>query len=112
MTAFNNFQLQATTRLSLVPSVHEKSNITQIRLRVYISNCYLKEPIISRLTSNHGLVVNIIRAMLQANTDREGYFDLQLRGTVPQICSGLVYLEHLNLTIIGKPNVDGDGWHC
>ncbi len=112
MAALNNRQSNSQTRLSLVSSVSTKSQITQIRLRIYIPKCYLQVPVISQLISSYGLVVNIIKAMLQPNTDKEGYFDIELQGTVAQISSGLAYLESLNLRIVGKPNADGDGWFC
>ncbi|BAZ32650.1 hypothetical protein NIES4074_51560 [Cylindrospermum sp. NIES-4074] len=111
MTAFNHLQLTVGNRLSLIPSVHDKSRITQTRLRLFIPQSYLQEPVISRLISAHNLVVNITAAMLTAEQNGEGCFDLELRGTVPQICSGLAYLESLNLRILGKPNTDSDGWH-
>ncbi|WP_369694335.1 NIL domain-containing protein [Nostoc commune] len=111
MAALNN-RHNSQTRLSLVSSVYTKSQITQIRLRIYIPKCYLQAPVISQLISAYGLVVNITKAMLQPNTDQEGYFDIELRGTVSQISSGLAYLESLNLRIVGKPNADGDGWFC
>ncbi|AFZ24910.1 ABC-type metal ion transport system, ATPase component [Cylindrospermum stagnale PCC 7417] len=111
MTAFNNVQLTVGARLSLVPSVEDKSQITQTRLRLHIPQSYLQEPVISQLISAHDLVVNITGAMLQADKGGGGYFDLELRGTVPQICSGLAYLESLNLKIFGKPNADSDAWY-
>jgi L-aspartate semialdehyde sulfurtransferase ferredoxin len=110
MTTFNQIQLKTATRFSLVPSAYEKSQLTKIRLCLYIPNCYLNEPVISRLISHHGLVVNIIGAMLGAKTGGDGRFDLEIRGTLSQISSGLNYLESLNLKIVGKPNVDGDSW--
>ncbi|MEH2252555.1 NIL domain-containing protein [Nostoc sp.] len=67
---------------------------------------------ISQLISAYSLVVNITKAMLQPNTDGEGCFDIELRGKLPQICSGLAYLESLNLRIVGKLNADGDHWFC
>ncbi|MBG1259414.1 NIL domain-containing protein [Nostoc commune] len=112
MAALNKHQTNSQTRLSLVSSVDKKSQITQIRLRIYIPKCYLQVPVISQLISAYGLVVNITKAMLQPNTDKEGYFDIELRGTEPQISRGLDYLESLNLRIVGKPNADGDGWLC
>ncbi|MCC5643375.1 NIL domain-containing protein [Nostoc sp. CHAB 5824] len=112
MTALNNHQSNSQTRLSLVSSVSAKSQVTQIRLRIHIPKYYLQVPVISQLVSAYGLVVNITKALLQPNTDKEGYFDIELRGTEPQICSGLTYLESLNLRIVGKPNADGDGWFC
>ncbi|MEH2148376.1 NIL domain-containing protein [Nostoc sp.] len=112
MAALNNRQTNSQTRLSLVSSVYEKSQVTQIRLRIHIPKCYLQAPVISQLISTYGLVVNITKAMLQPNTNGQGCFDIELRGTVPQICSGLAYLESLNLRIVGKPNADGDSWFC
>ncbi|MBN3906902.1 MAG: NIL domain-containing protein [Nostoc sp. NMS1] len=112
MAVLNKRQTNYPTRLSLVSSGYKKSQVTQIRLRIYIPKCYLQAPVISQLISAYGLVVNITRAMLQPNTDGEGCFDIELRGTVPQISSGLAYLESLNLRIMGKPNADGDHWFC
>ena len=97
------------TKLALVSSVSEKSSVTQIRLRIYIPQSYQQEPIISILISEHGLAVNITGAMLTSN-NKQGHFDLELRGTPNQICSGLAYLEALKLKILGKPNAQGDGW--
>ena len=108
MAALNNRQ----TKLSLVSSVYTKSQVTQIRLRIYIPKCHLQTPVISQLISAYGLVVNITKAMLQPNTVQEAYFDIELRGTEVQISSGLAYLESLNLIIVGKPNADDDSWFC
>ncbi|MDZ8091813.1 MAG: NIL domain-containing protein [Nostoc sp. DedQUE05] len=108
MSALNNQKTNSQNRLSLLSSVSEKSQVTQIRLRIHIPKCYLQAPVISQLISTYGLVVNITKAVLQQNT--EGCFDIELRGTVPQISSGLAYLESLNLRIVGKPNADGDSW--
>ncbi|MEH1844416.1 MAG: NIL domain-containing protein [Nostoc sp.] len=79
---------------------------------MHVPKCYLQTPVISQLISAYGLVVNITKAMLQPNTDAEGCFDIELRATLPQICSGLAYLESLNLRIVGKSNADGDSWFC
>lgn len=89
-----------------------QSSITKIRLRLHIPRHYQHEPLISRLIAIHGLVVNITGAMLGKHTNGDGRFDLEIRGTIPQIGRGLAYLESLNLKIIGKPNADGDGWSC
>ena len=70
MAALNNSH-NSQTRLSLVSSVYTKSQVTQIRLRIYIPKCYLQAPVISQLISSYGLVVNITKAMLQPNTDQE-----------------------------------------
>ncbi len=108
MTVQNN-RHAVESKLGLVSSVSNKSNVTQIRLRIYIPQRYQQEPIISRLTSEYRLIVNITEAVLLPDRDR-GKFDLELRGTPSQICSGLNYLEELQLQILGKPNAYGDGW--
>lgn len=108
MTVQNN-RHAVESKLRLVSSVFNKSNVTQIRLRIYIPQRYQQEPIISRLTSEYGLIVNITEAVLLPERD-EGKFDLELRGTSSQIYSGLTYLEELQLKLLGKPNACGDGW--
>ncbi|WP_051470151.1 NIL domain-containing protein [Fischerella sp. PCC 9605] len=97
---------------SLVTKNSEKSNITQIRLRLYMPQRYQHQPVISQLISKCGLIVNITGAILEKHTGDEGCFDVEIRGTVSQISCGLTYLESLNLKILGKPNVDGDSWYC
>ncbi|MBD2432754.1 MULTISPECIES: NIL domain-containing protein [Fischerella] len=96
----------------ILSNFSKHSNATQIRLRLYIPACYQHQPVISQLISKYNLVVNITGASLGKNTGYEGYFDIQIRGDISQISSGLSYLESLNLKIVGKPNVDGDSWFC
>ena len=110
MAAQNNRQFAINTKVALVSSILDKSSVTQVRLRIHIPQRYQQEPIISRLTSEHGLMVNITGAMLTPNSNAQGKFDLELRGTANQICSGLAYMEALQLKILGKPNTHGDGW--
>jgi len=108
MTVKNN-RHAVDAQLGLVSSVSNKSNVTQIRLRIYIPQHYQQEPIISLLTSEYGLIVNITEAMLISG-NAQGKFDFELSGTPSQICNGLNYLEKLQLKILGKPNAYGDGW--
>lgn len=96
----------------MIGSTFQSSKSTKICLRLHIPGHYQQEPVISRLIAIHGLVVNITGAMLGKQTNGEGCFDLELRGTVSQIRHGLAYLESLNLKIVGKPNTEGDGWSC
>ncbi|MBD2359052.1 NIL domain-containing protein [Tolypothrix sp. FACHB-123] len=114
MTAFNQVQFKTTNKFSgtnsAIASIRDKNQLTQIRLCVHIPKSYLHEPVISRLISEHGLIVNITSAMLGANTGEAGRFDLEIRGSIAQISTGLAYLESLNLKIVGKPNVNGDSW--
>jgi L-aspartate semialdehyde sulfurtransferase ferredoxin len=69
MSALINHHLTTKTRLTLVSS-HPESSVNQIRLPVHIPLSYQQEPVISRLISNYGLVVNITGAMLGENVDR------------------------------------------
>lgn len=75
-------------------------------MRLYIPQQQLHEAIVPHL-SLQGLTVNVvgISERLQEQVD------LEMWGTIAQIHSALSYLESLNLTIKGKPNPDGDGWH-
>ncbi|BAY07469.1 NIL domain-containing protein [Calothrix sp. NIES-2098] len=110
MTTLNKIQLKTPTRVSFVPSAHEKSQITQIRLCLYIPSSYQQQPVISELITNFGLVVNITGAMLGVKIGEVGRLDLEIRGSVSQISNGLAYLESLNLKIVGKPNAASDSW--
>lgn len=80
----------------------------QITMRVPQS--HHKEPIISRLVSDHGVTVNIIAAILGENAKEDGWFNLELKGTEPQIQSALVYLEELDLEIWDKSKTDDEAW--
>lgn len=82
---------------------------TQTRIKVRIPKDYHQEPIISRLVSDHGLTVNIVAALLSANAREDGWFDLELQGTNPQIESALVYFNELDLETWSK-FVEEDNW--
>jgi hypothetical protein len=69
------------------------------RIRIRIPSDYHQEPVISRLISEYGLVVNIRAAILAANAVGDGWFDLDLQGTETQIQNGLAYLQELELGI-------------
>ncbi|MDF5710316.1 MAG: NIL domain-containing protein [Nostoc sp. S4] len=69
------------------------------RIRVRIPKNYHQEPVISRLISDYGLIVNITAAILGANAIGDGWFDLELKGTQAQIHSGLTYLHDLELEV-------------
>ncbi|MBF2051270.1 MAG: NIL domain-containing protein [Leptolyngbya sp. IPPAS B-1204] len=73
--------------------------LTSTRIRIRIPKRYQQEPIISNLISQYNLTVNIAAALLGANAREDGWFDLELQGTVPQIQSALLYLNDLDLEI-------------
>ncbi len=72
---------------------------TQTRIRIRMPKDKTQEPIISRITSEYGVTVNILAALLGPNSRDDGWFDLELLGTANQIESALNYLEELNLEI-------------
>ncbi|BAY65939.1 MULTISPECIES: NIL domain-containing protein [Calothrix] len=78
--------------------------MTNKRIRLRIPKDYHQEPVISKLVSDYGLVVNITAAILGANAVGDGWFDLELQGTDAQIQSGLNYLKELSLQIWDETN--------
>jgi hypothetical protein len=88
----------------------KESRSTQIRLIIQIPKNYHKEPVISRLISQHSLLVNITAAQLGANTQYDGVFELEIQGIAQHIQSALIYLNDLNLKIWYEPNELQDGW--
>ncbi len=83
---------------------------TQTRIRIRIPKEYTDEPIISRLVSELGVTVNITAALLGANARDDGWFDLELRGTSPQIQSALTYLNERGLEIWDESGTGENNW--
>ncbi len=75
------------------------NKLTNKRIRLRIPQEYHQEPVISRLVSDYGLIVNISAAILGSNAIGDGWFDLDLQGTTAQIDNALVYLNDLDLQI-------------
>jgi len=83
---------------------------TDTRIRVRIPKRYQQEPVISNLISDYGLTINISAALLGANAREDGWFDLQLLGTVSQIRSALMYLNDLDLEIWQGSDEREESW--
>lgn len=94
----------------MMTTLSDDQRRTQTRIRVRIPKRYQQEPVISNLISEHGLTVNISAALLSANAREDGWFDLQLQGTVPQIRSALLYLNDLDLEVWNGSNEQDDSW--
>jgi len=88
----------------------DDNRLTQTQITMRVPQNYHKEPIISRLVSDHGVTVNIIAAILGENAKEDGWFNLELEGTSHQIQSALVYLEELDLEIWDKSSSDDGTW--
>lgn len=82
--------------------------ITELRIRIRIPKHYHQEPVISQLVSQYHLTVNIIAAILGANANGDGWFDLDLKGCHKQIQAALTYLDELDLEV--WQGEESDGW--
>jgi ABC-type methionine transport system ATPase subunit len=82
--------------------------LTSLRIRIRISKSYHQEPVISQLVSTFHLTVNITAAILGANANGDGWFDLELRGELAQIQAAIEYINDLGLEIWRE--TDPDGW--
>jgi ABC-type methionine transport system ATPase subunit len=98
---------------TLNPNVMESNrliSIIQNRIRIQIPSQYQQEPIISQLASNYHLEISILAAMLGANGEGNGWFDLLLTGSVTDINNGLDYLTQLGIEILDKSDQETDRW--
>lgn len=77
------------------------------RIRIRIPKQYHQDPVISHLVSEYNLTVNITAAILGGNANGDGWFDLELRGTVTNIRRSLDYLKELDLEIWTEAETDG-----
>jgi ABC-type methionine transport system ATPase subunit len=83
---------------------------TKTLIQVCIPKELHQEPIISRLVSHYGVTVNIAAAQMDANVIADSCFVLELRGTVSQIESALIYLDELDVEISHQSTPEEDGW--
>ncbi|MFM7382959.1 MAG: NIL domain-containing protein [Microcystaceae cyanobacterium] len=83
---------------------------SQARIRIQIPSHYQKEPIISQLASQYHLEVNILAAILGANAQGSGWFDLQLTGQPDKIQQGLTYLQQLGVEILATAESGNGNW--
>jgi ABC-type methionine transport system ATPase subunit len=88
----------------------EDRKLIQARITMRVPQNHHKEPIISRLVSEHGLTVNIVAAILGENAKEDGWFNLELEGTNEQIQGALVYLKELDLEVWDKSKSNDEIW--
>lgn len=110
MTKTKDIALDATSDDSLTINAIANHRPTKVRIRICIPQEYNSVPIISRLVSHHEVTVNISGASLEADSSQDGWFDLELEGSNPQIQSALTYLDEMDLEIINKTDPEEDGW--
>lgn len=83
---------------------------TKTRIRIQIPKQYRQQPIISELAQHYEVKVNIVAAILGANAEGDGWFDLVLNGSPQQIDSALIYLAELDVQIWHESSSEPDGW--
>ncbi len=86
---------------------NEDTRSTQKRIRIRIPKHYHQEPVISRLISDYSLTVTITAAILGANANGDGWFDLNLQGSNAQIENAMTYLTELDLEVWNDAETDG-----
>ena len=88
-------------------TISEDNRNAQKRIRLRIPKQYHQEPVISKLISDYNLKVNITAALLGANGNGDGWFDLDLQGQNKRIQEALIYLKELDLQIWTESETDG-----
>ncbi|WP_017655289.1 NIL domain-containing protein [Fortiea contorta] len=81
------------------PQLISQGQSHRLRLQLCILKSYYQKPIISQLVSRYGLTVNITSALLQPDTEDDGWFELDLWGRTQQLSYSLSFLERLGIPI-------------
>lgn len=102
-----NYDAQETEGRSPKSSQVIDHRQTQKRLRIRIPKTLHQEPVISRLVSAYNLTVNIKAAILGANANGDGWFDLELQGSTDHIASAMTYLGQVDVEIWKESETDG-----
>jgi L-aspartate semialdehyde sulfurtransferase ferredoxin len=88
----------------------EDNRVTTTQITIRVPRNHHQEPIICNLVADHGLVVNIKAAILGEDSQADGWFTLELKGTNHQIQSAIVYLEELDLEFWEKTDTEEENW--
>lgn len=97
------------TRITSSWSRSQRNSLTQVRLRILVSQKLQNQSVLARLVLDYGVTVNITGANF-GKMALVGWLDLELRGNISQLQKALDYLQQLDLKIVGKANPDGDSW--
>jgi NIL domain len=79
---------------------------TPVHSRIRVPRHYHRQPVISRLISRYGLTVNIKAASLAVDSDRDGWFDIELQGNPEQLINSLSYLQRCGVDLMQVGIVD------
>lgn len=105
MANSKSFQLPAELN-----ELNDDPRHAQTRIRIRIPKQYHEEPIISSLITQHQLTVTITAALLGANAEGDGWFDLLLQGSVSQIRAALLYINDLDLEVWYDSDAQNESW--
>jgi ABC-type methionine transport system ATPase subunit len=75
------------------------SNTINRTIHLCIPKKYQQEPIISKLTSEYHLNVNISAALLGTDSYSSGWFEVPLEGEEPSIQAAIAYLTDLKVVV-------------
>jgi ABC-type methionine transport system ATPase subunit len=95
---------------SSIPSLETRPQPNPTRIRIQIPKQYRQQPIISELAQRYGVKVNIVAAILGANAEGDGWFDLVLSGSPQEVDSALIYLSELDVRVWQESSTEPDGW--
>lgn len=110
MANLRSFQLPPELNESESNESDNDQRHTQTRIRIRIPQQYHQEPIISNLITQHQLTVTITAALLGANARGDGWFDLQLQGSVARIRAALLYINDLDLEVWCDSDTQDESW--
>lgn len=71
-------------------------SLVQTQVKIRIPKARYPDPVISNLINHYGLKVNILGALLGANGQEDGWFDLAIEGRAATIHEALLDLVELD----------------
>jgi hypothetical protein len=90
--------------------IDQENRYTEARIKIKVPQKYYQEPILNYLVVNHNLEVNFLGALLGANGQNDGWFDLVLKGHSEQINNALLELAELDVEVWHISGQETDGW--
>jgi hypothetical protein len=81
--------------MAISPVVHSVMGEICIRIPQF----YYRQPVLSRLVSRYGLTVNITAAFLDADTKKDGRFNLEIQGKEEDVNAAIEYLQTLTIKV-------------
>jgi NIL domain len=78
----------------------ESAKPIPVQSRIKVPQLYYRQPVISRLISRYGLIINITAASLISDCDKDAWFDIELQGNSQQLVNSLSYLQQLGVDLL------------